>query len=70
MANLETSKKSVIPSGEVYIRLGYKGGRESVGGKGVGIAWGVRHTIDRLLVCQQESVLGDQSFKGRSLTEI
>ena len=38
MADLETSQKSVIPSGEVYIRVGYKGGREGVGGKWVGVA--------------------------------
>ena len=70
MANLETSQKSIVPSGEIYIRLGYKGRREGIGGEGIGIAWGIRHTMDRLLVCQQESVLGDQRFKGRSLTEI
>ena len=38
MANLETSQESVIPSGEIYIRLGYKGGREGLGSKGVGVA--------------------------------
>ena len=71
MANLETSQKSVVPSSEIYIRLGYKGGREGVGGKGVWISWrGIRHTMDRLLVCQQESVLGDQSSKGKPLTWI
>ena len=70
MANLETPQEPVIPSGEVYIRLGYKRGRKSVGGKGVGIAWGIRHTMDRLLVCQQQSVRGDQSSKGKPLTEI
>ena len=53
MTNLETSQESIIPSGEVYIPLGYKRGRKSGGGKGVGIAWGIRHTMDRLLVCQQ-----------------
>ena len=38
VANLETSQKSVIPSGEVYIRIGYEGGREGGGGKGVWVA--------------------------------
>ena len=71
MTNLETSQKSVVPSGEIYIRLGYKGGREGVGGERVRISWRrIRHTMDRLLVCQQESVLGDQSVKGKPLTEI
>ena len=53
MANLETPQESVVPSGEIYIRLGYKRGREGIGGEGVGIAWRIRHTMDRLLVCQQ-----------------
>ena len=38
VANLETSQKSVIPSSEIYIVLGYKGGREGVGGERVGVA--------------------------------
>ena len=38
MANLETSQKSVIPSGEIYICSRYEGGREGVGGKGIGVA--------------------------------
>ena len=38
MANLETSQKSIVPSGEIYIRIGYKGGREGVGGEGIWIA--------------------------------
>ena len=38
MADLETSQKSIVPSGEIYIRLRYKGGREGGGGKRVGIA--------------------------------
>ena len=38
MTNLETSQKSIIPSGEIYIRIGYKGGRKGVGGERVGIA--------------------------------
>ena len=71
MGDLETSQKSIIPSGKVYIRLRYKGGWEGRGGERVGVSWrGIRHTMDRLLVCQQESVLGDQSVKGKPLTEI
>ena len=71
MADLETSQKSIVPSCKIYIRVGYKGGREGGGGERVGVTWrGIRHTIDRLLVCQQESVLGDQRFKGKPLTEI
>ena len=58
VANLETSQKSVIPSGKIYIRVGYKGSGESEGGKGVGIGLrGIRHTRDRLLVCQQNQYL-------------
>ena len=38
MANLETSQKSIIPSGKIYIRVGYKGRREGVGGERVGVA--------------------------------
>ena len=38
MANLETSQKSVIPGGKIYIRIGYKGRGEGVGGERVGIA--------------------------------
>ena len=54
MANLETSQESIIPSGEIYIRIGYEGGGEGVDGKGIGIGLGVfRHTMDRRLVCQQ-----------------
>ena len=42
-----------------------------MGGEGIRVACGgIRHTMDRLLVCQQESVLGDQRFKGKPLTEI
>ena len=58
MADLETSQKSVIPSGEIYIRVGYEGSREGLGGKGVGIGLrGIRHTRDRRLVCQQNQYL-------------
>ena len=53
MAHLETSQESVVPSGEIYIRLRYKRGGEGVGGKRIRVAWGIRHTMDRLLVCQQ-----------------
>ena len=53
MTNLEAPQESVIPSCKIYIRLGYKRGREGMGGKGIGISWGIRHTMDRLLVCQQ-----------------
>ena len=68
MTDLETSQKSIIPSSEVYIRLGYKRGREGMGGERVWISWrGIRHTMDRLLVCQQESVLGDQSLRENPL---
>ena len=64
MTDLETSQKSVIPSGKIYIRSRYKGGREGVGGERVWIACGgIRHTMDRLLVCQQESVLGGQKLR-------
>ena len=38
MANLETSQESVIPSSKIYIRIGYKGRGEGVGGERVGIA--------------------------------
>ena len=38
MADLETPQKSIIPSSKIYIRIGYKGGREGVGRKGVGVA--------------------------------
>ena len=37
MANLETSQKSVIPSGEIYICSGYKIGGKGVGGEGIWI---------------------------------
>ena len=54
MGDLETSQKSIVPSCEIYIRVGYKGGGESKGRKGVGVALGrIRHTMDRHLVCQQ-----------------
>ena len=38
MAGLETSQKSIVPSSEVYIRLGYKGGRKGIGGERVRVA--------------------------------
>ena len=38
MTNLETPQKSVIPSGEIYIRIGYKGRGEGVGGEGVWVS--------------------------------
>ena len=38
MADLETSQESIIPSGKIYIRVGYKGGREGGGGKRIGVA--------------------------------
>ena len=38
MANLEASQKSVIPSGEIYIRIGYKRGRKGIGGERVWVA--------------------------------
>ena len=38
MTNLETSQKSIIPSGEIYIRVGYKGGGKGIGGEGVWVA--------------------------------
>ena len=38
MANLETSQESVVPSGEIDVRVGNKGRREGVGGEGVWIA--------------------------------
>ena len=38
MANLETPQESVVPSGEVDVRVGNKGGREGVGGEGVRVA--------------------------------
>ena len=58
MGDLETSQKSIIPSGKIYIRIGYKGSGEGVGGKGVVISLrGIRHTMDRLLVCQQNQYL-------------
>ena len=63
MANLEASQKSIVPSGEIYIRSGYKIGGKGIGGEGVRVGCrSIRHTLDRLLVCQQESVLGDQKF--------
>ena len=37
MTNLETSQKSIVPSGKVYIRSGYKIGGESIGGERVGV---------------------------------
>ena len=37
MADLEAPQKPIIPSSEIYIRLGYKGGGESIGGKGIRI---------------------------------
>ena len=37
MTDLETPQESVVPSGEVYIRLGYKGGGKGIGGEGVWI---------------------------------
>ena len=58
MGDLETSQKSIIPSSEVYIRIGYERGGEGVGGKGIGVSLGgIRHTTDRLLVCQQNQYL-------------
>ena len=38
VADLETPQESVIPSSEIYIRLGYKGRREGIGGERVGVA--------------------------------
>ena len=68
MADLETSQKSVIPSGEVYIRAGYKGGGESVGGEGILVGLrGIRHTRDRRLVCQQNQYLIDQRLRENPL---
>ena len=56
--DLETSQKSIVPSGKVYIRVGYKGGREGVGGEGIGVTLRrVRHTMDRRLVCQQNQYM-------------
>ena len=58
MGDLKTSQMSVVPSGEVYIRIGYKGNGEGVGRKGIGIGLRrIRHTMDRLLVCQQNQYL-------------
>ena len=58
MGNLWTSQKSVIPSGEIYIQIGYKRGWEGIGRKGIGVSLrGIRHTMDRLLVCQQNQYL-------------
>ena len=37
MTDLETPQESVIPSSEIYIRLGYKRGGEGIGGKGIRI---------------------------------
>ena len=37
MTNLETSQKSIIPSGEIYIRSRYKVGGKGIGGEGVRI---------------------------------
>ena len=46
MTNLETSQKSIIPSGKVYIRIGYERGGERIGGKGIGVGLrGIRHTM-------------------------
>ena len=71
MTNLEISQKSVVPSGEICIRIGYKRGGEGMGGKGIGVSLGgIRHTTDRWSGLSAESVLGDQSFKGKPLTEI
>ena len=68
MTDLETSQKSIVPCGKVDIRVGYKGSGEGVGRKGVWVGLrGIRHTTDRRLVGQQESVLGDQRFKGNPL---
>ena len=48
MTHLETPEKSIIPSGEVYIRIGYERGGEGVGGKGIWIGLRrIRHTRDR-----------------------
>ena len=58
MADLETPQESVIPSSEIYIRVGYKGSRKGIGGKGVWIGLReTRHTMDRRLVCQQNQYL-------------
>ena len=71
MGDLETSQKSIIPSGKIYIRVGYERGGEGEGGKGIGISLReIRHTMDRLLVCQQNQYLVIKVFKGKPLTEI
>ena len=64
VGNLETPQKSVVPGGEIDIRIGYKRGGEGVGGKGIGISLGrFRHTMDRCLVCQQNQYLVIKVFK-------
>ena len=71
MGDLETSQKPIVPSGKIYIRVGYKGSGESIGRKGIGVSLGgIRHTMDRWSGLSAESVLGDQSFKGKPLTKI
>ena len=38
MTSLETSEKSVVPSGKVYIRIGYERGGEGIGREGIWVA--------------------------------
>ena len=38
VTNMETSEKPIIPSGEIYIRIGYKGRGKRRGGKGIWVA--------------------------------
>ena len=52
MCCLKTPQESVVPDSKIYIRLGYEGRGEGKGGKGVGVILrGIRHTLDRRLVC-------------------
>ena len=58
MRDLEASQKPIVPGSEIDIRIGYKGGRKSKGREGIGVGLGgIRHTMDRRLVCQQNQYL-------------
>ena len=71
VGGLQTLQKSVIPNCEVYLQVGYKQTWKGGGGERIRERLrGIRHTLDRRLVCQQESVLECQSVEGKPLTKI